>query len=197
MINCATPFARSARRCAERFLDRCSFSQARRWRSMRRRWLGGRSDSTPRKNGASARVQRPAAAEMIRASVKNRVDSGVPGASVANHGRRRSERSRAVLLTVACRGANSRSASVHRRPFDQGWRCIGRACETATCSRRDGTLRTKAKRSNCWKTADRTPDRRAVAVHLAPSLHRPLGPYLPIAAGSSRDSSCCPDRAPA
>ena len=88
---------------------------------MRRRWLGVRSDSTPRQNGASARVQPlPAAAEMIRASVKNRVDNGVPGASVAIHGRRRSERSRAVLLTVACRGANSRSASVHRRPFDQG-----------------------------------------------------------------------------
>jgi len=49
---------------------------------MRRRWLGGRSDSTPRQNGASARVQPlPAAAEMIRASVKNRVDNGVPGAS--------------------------------------------------------------------------------------------------------------------
>jgi len=88
---------------------------------MRRRWLGGRSDSTPRQNGASARVQPlPAAAEMIRASVKNRVDNGVPGASVAIHGRRRSERSRAVLLTVACRGANSRSASAHRRPIDQG-----------------------------------------------------------------------------
>ena len=53
---------------------------------------------------------------MIRASVKNRVDNGVPGASVAIDGRRRSERSRAVLLTVACRGANSRSASAHRRP---------------------------------------------------------------------------------
>ena len=54
------------------------------------------------KNGASARVQqRTAAAEMIRASVTNRVDNGGPGASVAIHGRRRSERSRAVLLTVA------------------------------------------------------------------------------------------------
>jgi hypothetical protein len=75
---------------------------------MRRRWLGGRSDSTPRQNGASARVQPlPAAAEMIRASVKNRVDNGVPGASVAIHGRRRSERSRAVLLTVACRGVTA------------------------------------------------------------------------------------------
>ena len=88
---------------------------------MRRRWLGGRSDSTPRQNGASARVpQLPAAAEMIRASVTNRVGNGVPGAAVAIHGRRRSERSRAVLLTVAYRGANSRSASAHRRPFDQG-----------------------------------------------------------------------------
>ena len=83
--------------------------------------LGGRSDSTPRQNGASARVQQlPAAAETIRASVTNRVDNGVPGASVAIHGRRRSERSRTVLLTVGCRGANSRSASAHRRRIDQG-----------------------------------------------------------------------------
>ena len=49
----------------------------------------------------------PAAAEMIHASVTNRVDNGVPGAAVAIHGRRRSERSRAVLLTVACRGATA------------------------------------------------------------------------------------------
>jgi len=49
---------------------------------MRRRWLGGRSDSTPRKNARPRGVQPlPAAAEMIRASVKNRVDNGVPGAS--------------------------------------------------------------------------------------------------------------------
>ena len=83
--------------------------------------LGVRSDSTPRQNGASARVQqRPAAAEMIRASVKNRVDNGVPGASVAIHGRRRSERSRAVLLTVAYRGANSRSASATAVPSTRG-----------------------------------------------------------------------------
>jgi len=42
--------------------------------------VGGRSDSTPRQNGASARVQqRPAAAEMIHASVKNRVDNGGTG----------------------------------------------------------------------------------------------------------------------
>ena len=76
-----------------------------------------------RRRGKTARPrvqQLTAAAEMIRASVTNRVDNGVPGASVAIHGRRRSERSRAVLLTVACRGANSRSASAHRRPFDQG-----------------------------------------------------------------------------
>jgi len=104
---------------------------------MRRRWLGGRSDSTPRQNGASAQVQPlPAAAEMIRASVKNRVGNSVPGASVANHGRRRSERSRAVLLTVACRGANSRSASATAVPSTRGRRFIGRACGTATCSRR-------------------------------------------------------------
>jgi len=40
------------------------------------------------------------------------------------------------LLTVAYRGANSRSASAHRRPLDQGGRFVGRACGTATCSRR-------------------------------------------------------------
>ena len=43
---------------------------------MRRRWLGVRSDSTPRKNARPRGVQPlPAAAEMIRASVKNRVDN--------------------------------------------------------------------------------------------------------------------------
>jgi len=76
-----------------------------------------------RRRGKTARprgCRQPAAAEMIRASVKNRVDNGVPGASVAIHGRRRSERSRTVLLTVRCRGANSRSASAHRRRIDQG-----------------------------------------------------------------------------
>ena len=88
--------------------------------------------------------QRPAAAEMIRASVKNRVDNGVPGASVAIHGRRRSERSRAVLLTVACRGANSRSASPTAIPSTRRRRFIGRACGTARSS--DAALRTNAKR---------------------------------------------------
>ena len=105
--------------------------------------LGVRSDSTPRQNGASARVQPlPAAAEMIRASVKNRVDNGVPGASAAIHGRHRSERSRAVVLTVACRGANSRSASAHRRPIDQQARPMSRRDPRAS----DAALRANAKR---------------------------------------------------
>ena len=56
---------------------------------------------------------------MIRASVTNRVDNGVPDASVANHGRRRSERSRTVLLTVACRGANHHSPQPPAVPIDQ------------------------------------------------------------------------------
>src|SRR5688572_19262144 len=72
------------------------------------------------KRRVRAACSSPAAAELIRASVTNRVDNGGPGASVAIHGRRRSERARAVLRTVACRGANSRSASAHRRPIDQG-----------------------------------------------------------------------------
>ena len=76
----------------------------------------------------------------MRASVTNRVDNEVLGASVAIHGHRRSERPRAVLLTVACRGANSRSASAHRVPSTRGRRFVGRACGTATCSRRDGAV---------------------------------------------------------
>jgi len=51
-----------------------------------------------------------AAADLIRAAVHNRVDNHVRGASPANHRHRRSDRSRAVLPTVACRGATSRSA---------------------------------------------------------------------------------------
>jgi hypothetical protein len=38
-----------------------------------------------------------AAADVIRATVHNRVDNQVRGASLANHGHRRSGRSRAVL----------------------------------------------------------------------------------------------------
>ena len=49
------------------------------------------------------------------------------GASLANHRRRRSDRSRAVLSAVACRGATSRSAQPHRR-FRQVRRLTGRAC---------------------------------------------------------------------
>jgi hypothetical protein len=87
-----------------------------------------------RRRGKTARPrgvqQRPAAAEMIRASVKNRVANEGPGASVAIHGRRRSERARAILRTVACRGANSRppqpppshrpGAAVHRTGLGDG-----------------------------------------------------------------------------
>jgi hypothetical protein len=42
-----------------------------------------------------------AAADVIRATVHNRVDNQVRGASLANHRHRRSDRSRAVLHTVA------------------------------------------------------------------------------------------------
>jgi hypothetical protein len=74
-------------------------------------WPGLRSGSPPRKNDSSARVlTRTAAAVLIRATVKHRVDNEAWGAAVANHRRRRSDRSRAVFPTVGCRGANSRSA---------------------------------------------------------------------------------------
>jgi hypothetical protein len=84
-------------------------------------WRGLRSGSSPRKNGSSARVlAMTAAAELIRATVHNRVDNQVRGASLANHRHRRSDRSRAVLPVVTCRGATSRSApatpSSLRRP---------------------------------------------------------------------------------
>jgi len=61
-----------------------------------------------------------AAADLIRATVYNRVDNQVRGASLANHRHRRSDRSQAVLPTAACRGATSRSSpstpSSLRRP---------------------------------------------------------------------------------
>jgi hypothetical protein len=61
-------------------------------------WLGPRSGSTPRKNGSSARVLTlPAAADLIRATVRNRFDNQVRAASVAIHCRRRSDRCRAVF----------------------------------------------------------------------------------------------------
>jgi len=46
-----------------------------------------------------------AAATLLRASVKNRVDNQLLGPPVAIHGRRRWERSHAVLLTVGSRGS--------------------------------------------------------------------------------------------
>jgi len=65
----------------------------------RRCGLGRRSGSSPRKNGSSARaLTMTAAADVIRATVHNRVDNQVRGASLANHRHRRSDRSRAVLL---------------------------------------------------------------------------------------------------
>ena len=84
-------------------------------------WRGLRSGSSPRQNGSSARVlMMTAAADLIRATVHNRVDNQVRGTSLANHRHRRSDRSRAVLPAVACRGATSRSApatpSSLRRP---------------------------------------------------------------------------------
>ena len=76
-------------------------------------WRGLRSGSSPRKNGSSARVlTMTAAADLIRATVHNRVDNRVRGASLANHRHRRSDRSRGVLPAGACRGATSRSAPV-------------------------------------------------------------------------------------
>ena len=48
-----------------------------------------------------------AAADLIRATVHNRVGNQVRGASLANHRHRRPDRSRAVLPAVACRAANS------------------------------------------------------------------------------------------
>ena len=72
-----------------------------------------------------------AAADLIRATVRNRVDNQVRGASLANHRHRRSDRSRAVLPVVTRRGATSRSApatpSSLRRPCggSPGW-ALGR-----------------------------------------------------------------------
>jgi len=84
-------------------------------------WQGLRFGSSPRKNDSSARaLTMTAAADLIRATVHNRVDNQVRGASLANHRHRRSDHSRAVLPAVACRGATSRFApatpSSLRRP---------------------------------------------------------------------------------
>jgi len=65
----------------------------------------------------------PAAADLIRTTVNNRVDNEVHRAAVANHRRRRSERSRAVLPPLACRGANSRFAPA--TPSSLGRGCGG------------------------------------------------------------------------
>ena len=63
------------------------------WRSDTDR-PGLRSGSSPRKNGSSARVlTMTAAADVIRATVHNRVDNQMRGASLANHRHRRLDRS--------------------------------------------------------------------------------------------------------
>ena len=63
-----------------------------------------------RRRGKTARprvvLARTAAAGLTRPTVEHRVDNQVAGASVANRRRRRSDRSRTDLPTVACRGAN-------------------------------------------------------------------------------------------
>ena len=101
-------------------------------------WLGLRFGSTPRKNGSSARgLTMTATADLIRATVHNRIDNQVARASVANHRRRRSNRSRAALPTVVCRGANSRSAQSHRRHFADNASAHRAGLGSATCSRRE------------------------------------------------------------
>ena len=111
---------------------------------MQRRWAGARRrGKTARRAGAAL----PAAASDPR--VRNRVDRC---GALAIHGPR-SERSRAVMLTVTCRGANSRSASAHRRPIDQGRRSSG-GCRTATCSRRDSAVGKTVRRRSERRRAD-------------------------------------------
>ena len=77
-----------------------------------------------------------AAADLIRATVHNRVDNQVRGALLANHRHRRSDRSRVVLPAVACRGATSRSAPAHTVVTDSA--AAHRAgLRSATYSRRE------------------------------------------------------------
>ena len=81
-----------------------------------------------------------AAADLIRATVNNRVDNEVRGASVATHRHRRLDRSRVVLPAVVYRAANSRS--VPATPPSLGGLCGGLpgGRGSATCSRRDGEV---------------------------------------------------------
>ena len=79
---------------------------------------GLRSSSSPRKNGSSARVlTMTAAADLIRATVHNRVDNQVRGASVANHRHRRSYRSRPVCLLSRVAARTVAPPQPHRRHF--------------------------------------------------------------------------------
>jgi len=78
-----------------------------------------------------------AAADLIRAAVRNRFDNVVRGTSVAIHRRRRSDRSRAVLPPLGCRGANSRSATARPPSLIHTYAMAHRAGRgAATCSRR-------------------------------------------------------------
>ena len=81
-------------------------------------WWGLRSGSSPRKNGSSARaLTMTAAADVIRATVHNRVDNQVRGASVANHRHRRSYRSRPVCLLSRVAARTVAPPQPHRRHF--------------------------------------------------------------------------------
>jgi hypothetical protein len=89
-------------------------------------------------NDSSARVlTMPAAAELIRATVKNRFDNQVRAAAAANHGRRRSDRCRAVFSLRVSRREQSLRPQPHRRRVT-AW-LTGRPGE-ATCSRREGAV---------------------------------------------------------
>ena len=68
-----------------------------------------------------------AAADLIRATAKNRVDNHVTGASVANRRRRRSDRSRTVLSTVAVAARTVAAPQPHHRQQTVR-RPTGRAC---------------------------------------------------------------------
>jgi len=81
---------------ADKSVVEISVALAHRRTEAKRQRCGGTSlRSSPRKNGSSARVlTMTAAADLIRATVHNRVDNQVRGASLANHRHRRSDRSR-------------------------------------------------------------------------------------------------------
>jgi hypothetical protein len=106
------------------------------------RWRYGwglRSGSTPRKNDSSARVlTMTTAAELIRATVKNRFDNQLRAASVAIHCRRRSDRYRAVFSLRVSRREQSLRPQPHRRRVTARGSPGGPG--EATCSRREGAV---------------------------------------------------------